>query len=136
MILIWDGKVYCWKNILRAPQHERPRVIAVDTEENVFIAESGNGYDGAKCWVVDDDDSHRTRYSGLQQAFDFYNQRLFDGELPECLITFQRVTLELFQGKFALSWFDRFPVLVEQQKEMAAVIDQWRETTCSGTSKC
>jgi hypothetical protein len=60
----------------------------------------------------------------------------FDGELPECLITFQRVTLELFQGKFALSWFDRFPVQVEQQKEMAAVIDQWRETTCSSTSKC
>ncbi|HAU9357964.1 TPA: antirestriction protein ArdR [Escherichia coli] len=66
VILIWDGKVYCWKNILRAPQHERPRVIAVDTEENVFIAESGNEYDGAKCWVVDDDDSHRTRYSELQ----------------------------------------------------------------------
>ncbi|WP_249531576.1 hypothetical protein [Escherichia coli] len=111
-------------------------MIAVDTEENVFIAESSNEYDGAKCWVVDDDDSHRTRYSELQQAFDFYNQRLFDGELPECLITFQRVTLELFQGKFALSWFDRFPVQVEQQKEMAAVIDQWRETTCSSTSKC
>ncbi len=29
-------------------------------------------------------------YSELQQAFDFYNQRLFDGELPDCLITFQR----------------------------------------------
>lgn len=28
-------------------------------------------------------------YSELQQAFDFYNQRLFDGELPDCLITFQ-----------------------------------------------
>ncbi|ENU4537956.1 TPA: hypothetical protein ACP6KS_004348 [Escherichia coli] len=41
-------------------------MIAVDTEENVFIAESGNEYDGAKCWVVDDDDSHRTRYSELQ----------------------------------------------------------------------
>ncbi|TJF18897.1 hypothetical protein [Escherichia coli] len=76
----------------------------------------------------DDDDSHRTRYSELQQAFDFYNQRLFDGELPECLITSQRVTQDLFQGKFALSWFDRFSVQVEQQKEMAAVIDQWRET--------
>lgn len=76
----------------------------------------------------DDDDSHRTRYSELQQAFDFYNQRLFDGELPECLITFQRVTQDLFQGKFALSWFDRFSVQVEQQKDMAAVIDQWRET--------
>ncbi|OJK45348.1 sprT domain-containing protein, partial [Escherichia coli] len=175
-------------------------------------------------------------YSELQQAFDFYNQRLFDGELPDCLITFQRgkntmgyfsyrrfvaadgsgrmideialnpeyfpvyplievmqtlvheqchmwqyhygnpsrktyhnaqwaakmesiglmpsstgrpggakvgqkindypipggrfqrVTLELFQGQFALSWFDRFPVQVEQQKDMTAVIEQWRET--------
>lgn len=52
VVLIWDGKVYCWKNILRDPQHERPGVIAVDTEENVFIAEGGNEYDGAKCWVV------------------------------------------------------------------------------------
>ena len=175
-------------------------------------------------------------YNELQQAFDFYNQRLFNGELPDCLITFQRgkntmgyfsfrrfvaadgsgkmideialnpeyfpayplievmqtlvheqchmwqfhfgnpsrktyhnaqwaakmesiglmpsstgrpggakvgqkindypipggrfqlVTLELFQGQFALSWFDRFPVQVEQQKDMTAVIEQWRET--------
>lgn len=175
-------------------------------------------------------------YSELQEAFDFYNQRLFDGKLPDCLITFQRgkntmgyfshkrfvaadgsgiiideialnpeyfpayplievmqtlvheqchmwqfhfgnpsrktyhnaqwaakmesiglmpsstgfpggakvgqkisdypipggrfqqVTLELFQGQFALSWFDRFPVKVEQQKDMTAVIEQWRET--------
>ncbi|EAX0554851.1 sprT domain-containing protein, partial [Salmonella enterica] len=29
---------------------------------------------------------------------------------------------------FALSWFDRFPVQVEQQKDMTAVIEQWRET--------
>lgn len=29
-------------------------------------------------------------YNELQQAFDFYNQRLFNGELPDCLITFQR----------------------------------------------
>lgn len=29
-------------------------------------------------------------YAELQQAYDFYNQRLFDGQLPDCLITFQR----------------------------------------------
>lgn len=52
VVLIFNGKVYCWKNILRDPQHECPGVIAVDTEENVFIAEGGNEYDGAKCWVV------------------------------------------------------------------------------------
>ncbi|HBL4937193.1 TPA: SprT-like domain-containing protein, partial [Escherichia coli] len=37
-------------------------------------------------------------YSELQQAFDFYNQRLFDGELPDCLITFQR-------GKNTMGYF-------------------------------
>lgn len=175
-------------------------------------------------------------YSELQQAFDFYNQKLFNGELPDCLITFQRgkntmgyfsfrrfvaaddntrmideialnpeyfpsyplievmqtlvheqchmwqfhfgnpsrktyhnaqwaakmesiglmpsstghpggakvgqkindypipggrfqlVTLELFQGQFALSWFDRYPVKVEHPKDLSSVIDQWRET--------
>ncbi|EPJ6132876.1 hypothetical protein [Citrobacter freundii] len=33
-------------------KHERPGVIAVDVDENVFIAEGGNDYDGAKCWVA------------------------------------------------------------------------------------
>jgi predicted SprT family Zn-dependent metalloprotease len=30
-------------------------------------------------------------YAELQQAYDFYNQALFGGQLPPCLITFQRV---------------------------------------------
>lgn len=29
-------------------------------------------------------------YAELQQAYDFYNAELFEGELPPCLITFQR----------------------------------------------
>lgn len=29
-------------------------------------------------------------YSGLQDAYDFYNDRLFNGELPDCVITYQR----------------------------------------------
>lgn len=37
-------------------------------------------------------------YNELQQAFDFYNQRLFNGELPDCLITFQR-------GKNTMGYF-------------------------------
>ncbi|MFH7118928.1 sprT domain-containing protein, partial [Klebsiella pneumoniae] len=37
-------------------------------------------------------------------------------------------TLELFQGKFVLSCFDRSPVQFEQKKDMTAVIEQWRET--------
>ncbi|EOB1140056.1 hypothetical protein ACIQHW_004205 [Escherichia coli] len=51
-MLIWDGEAYGWKNVLRDPLHERPGAIAVDAEGNMFIAEGGNDYDGAKCWVV------------------------------------------------------------------------------------
>jgi hypothetical protein len=29
-------------------------------------------------------------YAELQEAYDFYNENLFDGQLPPCLITFQR----------------------------------------------
>ena len=52
IVMILDGQVYGWKNCLRDAQHERPGVIAVDVDENVFIAEGGNDYDGAKCWVA------------------------------------------------------------------------------------
>ncbi|MCU7951071.1 MAG: antirestriction protein ArdR [gamma proteobacterium symbiont of Bathyaustriella thionipta] len=52
VVLIWDGQVYGWKNCLRDAKHERPGAIAVDIEEHVFIAQGGNDYDGAKCWVA------------------------------------------------------------------------------------
>lgn len=52
VVLIWEGKAYAWKNCLRDAQHERPGVIAIDANGHVFIAEGGNDYDGAKCWVV------------------------------------------------------------------------------------
>ena len=29
-------------------------------------------------------------YAGFQKAYDFLNRKLFDGELPNCLITLQR----------------------------------------------
>lgn len=29
-------------------------------------------------------------YAELQQAYDFYNDKLYDGRLPDCMITFQR----------------------------------------------
>lgn len=32
----------------------------------------------------------RKEYVSLSDAYDFFNARLFDGKLPECLITFQR----------------------------------------------
>ncbi|HBM2209215.1 TPA: antirestriction protein ArdR, partial [Escherichia coli] len=48
----WQGAVYGWKNELRDPQHEQPGAVAVDQTGCVFVAEGGNEYDGAKCWVV------------------------------------------------------------------------------------
>lgn len=35
-------------------------------------------------------DPTRTTYQGLTEAYDFFNQRLFAGRLPRCLITMQR----------------------------------------------
>lgn len=52
VVLIWDGKAYGWKNSLSDANHERPGSVAVDTDGNLFIAEGGNEYDGAKCWVA------------------------------------------------------------------------------------
>lgn len=52
IVLIWDGEVYGWKNCLRDAQDERPGAIAVDESDNVFIAQGGSDYDGAKGWVV------------------------------------------------------------------------------------
>lgn len=52
VVLIWEGKAYGWKNCLRNAEHERPNAIAVDMSGHVFIAQGGNDYDGAKCWVV------------------------------------------------------------------------------------
>lgn len=52
MVLLWEGKVYGWKDCLRNASHERPGVYAVDEEGHIFIAEGGDEYNGAKCWVV------------------------------------------------------------------------------------
>ncbi|CZZ74664.1 antirestriction protein ArdR [Enterobacter hormaechei] len=52
VVLIWQGAVYGWKNELRDPQHEQPGAVAVDETGCVFVAEGGNEYDGAKCWVA------------------------------------------------------------------------------------
>lgn len=37
----------------------------------------------------------QTEYTGLQLAFDYFNKHLFDGKLPECLITFQNHPLAI-----------------------------------------
>ena len=35
-------------------------------------------------------DPTRSTYQGLTEAYDFFNERLFAGRLPRCLITMQR----------------------------------------------
>lgn len=52
VVLLWEGAVYGWKNCLRDAGHERPGAYAVDEAGHVFIAEGGEDYDGAKCWVA------------------------------------------------------------------------------------
>lgn len=52
VVLVWQGAVYGWKNCLRDAAHERPGAYAVDEAGHVFIAEGGDDYNGAKCWVA------------------------------------------------------------------------------------
>lgn len=54
VVLIWEGDVYGWKNMLRDALHERPGAIAVDKSGHVFRAEGGDDYAGARAWVVAD----------------------------------------------------------------------------------
>jgi hypothetical protein len=54
VVLVWQGSVFGWKNSLRDAGHERPGVYAVDEDGHVFIAEDGDEYNGAKCWVATD----------------------------------------------------------------------------------
>ncbi|HHM8127001.1 TPA: antirestriction protein ArdR [Pseudomonas aeruginosa] len=52
VVLLWQSQVYGWKNCLRDASHERPGVYAVDEAGHIFIAEGGDEYNGAKCWVA------------------------------------------------------------------------------------
>lgn len=52
IVLIWQGAVYGWKNYLRDACQERPGAYAVDVSGQAFVADGGNDYDGAKCWVA------------------------------------------------------------------------------------
>lgn len=52
VVLIWQGEAYGWKDKLRNPEHEMPGAIAINADGNLFIAEGGDDYSGAKCWVA------------------------------------------------------------------------------------
>lgn len=48
----------------------------------------------------------RLQYGGLDRAYDFFNNRLFDGTLPRCLITLQRKSKAkgFFSGDRFTTW--------------------------------
>jgi hypothetical protein len=52
VVLIWDDEAYGWKDRLRNAEHERPGAIAVDPQMNIYQAQGGDDYNGAKHWVV------------------------------------------------------------------------------------
>ena len=52
VVLIWCNEVYGWKNSLRDAKCERPGAIAVDATGNIFEAQGGDDYNGAKHWVA------------------------------------------------------------------------------------
>ncbi|MCX8963113.1 antirestriction protein ArdR [Erwinia psidii] len=55
IVMIQNGQAYGWKNSLRDPHHESPGAIAVDSDGNVFEAQGGNDYEGAKAWIAFDE---------------------------------------------------------------------------------
>ena len=57
VVLVFEGKVYGWKNELRDPACERPGAYAVDKAGLVFKAEGGDEYNAAKAWVAVDLDA-------------------------------------------------------------------------------
>jgi len=52
VVLIFSGSVYGWKNCLRNADHEQPGAFAIDADGQIFVAEGGNSYEGAKSWAV------------------------------------------------------------------------------------
>ena len=50
VVLIYEGRVYGWKNALRDPHHERPCAVAVDPAGTMWMATGGNDQDGALRW--------------------------------------------------------------------------------------
>lgn len=52
IVLIWNGRAFGWKDSLRDPHWECPNTLAVDEDGNVYRAEGGDEYYGAKLWAV------------------------------------------------------------------------------------
>lgn len=50
VVLVWQLRVYGWKNALRDVHDERPGAFAIDLEGNIFVAEGGDPFTGAHKW--------------------------------------------------------------------------------------
>lgn len=83
-------------------------------------------------------------YAELQRAFDYYNDKLFGGELPDCLITFQRQnnTMAYFSPRRFVSpktgksvdeiamnpaYFPSFPLIEVMQSLVHEMCHQWQD---------
>lgn len=52
IVVTWNGRAFGWKDSLRDPHWECPNTLAIDADGNVFRAEGGDEYYGAKLWAV------------------------------------------------------------------------------------
>lgn len=50
VVLFYRGEVCGWKNALRNPEQDRPNVLAVDIDGNIFVTSGGNDDKGAQAW--------------------------------------------------------------------------------------
>lgn len=83
-------------------------------------------------------------YAELQRAFDYYNDKLFGGQLPDCLITFQRQnnTMAYFSPHRFVSvkadkkvdeiamnpaYFPSYPLIEVMQSMVHEMCHQWQE---------
>ena len=50
VVILCDGEVQGWVNILRNPEHWRPGCIAVDDLDQIWITTGGDEWYGAREW--------------------------------------------------------------------------------------
>lgn len=52
VVLVFDGRVYGWKDRIRDPDHEIPGAFAVDVDGRVWQAIGGDNVAGATSWKL------------------------------------------------------------------------------------
>lgn len=51
-VLIFADSTYGWKYSISDPSSERPNAVAVDIDNNCFLAVGGDDYNGAASWEL------------------------------------------------------------------------------------